>query len=52
MSKFHATVERDKRKAVELSGMGWRVVTVWECDLERDPKAAIAMVSRALEGGV
>jgi DNA mismatch endonuclease (patch repair protein) len=51
MSKFHATVERDKRKSAELAGIGWRVITVWECDLERDPSAVLEVVTRALQEG-
>jgi DNA mismatch endonuclease (patch repair protein) len=47
--KFDATVERDKRKAAELRAMGWQVVTVWECELERDAEAVLSDVCRQLE---
>lgn len=30
--KFRANVERDARNATELDRMGWRVLTVWECE--------------------
>lgn len=30
-TKFSANVERDKRKASELRRLGWRVITIWEC---------------------
>jgi DNA mismatch endonuclease (patch repair protein) len=30
--KFRANIERDERNAVELERMGWRVLTVWECE--------------------
>lgn len=30
--KFRENVERDKRKAAELSGAGWDVAIVWECE--------------------
>ena len=50
-SKFNATVERDQRKAAELARLGWRVITVWECDLEKEPEAVIDSISQALERG-
>lgn len=31
--KLLANVERDKRAAEELKGMGWHVITVWECQV-------------------
>ena len=33
-SKFQANVERDKRKIVELEGLGWNVRTIWECEIK------------------
>lgn len=30
--KFRTNVERDARNATELEQMGWRVLTVWECE--------------------
>ena len=32
--KFSANVERDKRVKVELKDLGWRVITVWSCELK------------------
>lgn len=31
-AKFAANVERDTRKADQLSELGWRVIVVWECE--------------------
>jgi len=31
-TKFKATVMRDLRSAALLRGLGWHVVTVWECE--------------------
>jgi len=31
-AKFRTNVERDARNASELERMGWRVLTVWECE--------------------
>ena len=30
--KFCENVERDKKKAAELRRLGWRVLTIWECE--------------------
>jgi DNA mismatch endonuclease (patch repair protein) len=49
-TKFTATVERDRRKAKELAAAGWKVITVWECDLEKDPQAALSSVIKQLTG--
>jgi len=31
-AKFRTNVERDARNATELARMGWRVLTIWECE--------------------
>jgi DNA mismatch endonuclease (patch repair protein) len=46
--KFDRTVERDRQKAAELTALGWRVVTVWECELERDPAAVLSNIRHQL----
>ena len=33
-AKFDANVERDKRVEAELVALGWRVFTVWECEVK------------------
>jgi DNA mismatch endonuclease (patch repair protein) len=48
--KFSKTVERDRRKAAELANAGWNVITVWECDLEKDPQTVLAVVIRQVTG--
>jgi DNA mismatch endonuclease (patch repair protein) len=42
--KFDRNVARDQRNEKTLKAMGWRVETVWECELR--PKAADAVASR------
>lgn len=32
MKKFAENVERDKRVQQELTEIGWRVITIWECE--------------------
>ena len=34
--KISKTVERDKCNIAELSKLGWNIVTVWECNLEKN----------------
>lgn len=34
--KFDATVKRDARVTFELTRLGWRVATIWECRLKKD----------------
>jgi DNA mismatch endonuclease (patch repair protein) len=34
-AKFKANVERDKKNVSELEAAGWRVMTVWECELKK-----------------
>ncbi len=33
MAKFDRNLERDQRTAQELKRLGWRVITVWECEI-------------------
>jgi DNA mismatch endonuclease (patch repair protein) len=40
-AKFAANVERDLRHRQELRQAGWRVATVWECALRREPSAVL-----------
>lgn len=46
--KFAATVERDARKAAQLRDLGWDVITVWECELQKEPEAVLADLTAAL----
>ena len=34
--KLYGNRERDKRNKKELEEMGWKVITVWECELKKD----------------
>ena len=49
LAKFQGTVERDHRAVEELSLRGWRVITVWECELKRDPAGVVFEIRRQLE---
>ena len=47
--KLDRNVARDKRKVRELRKAGWRVITVWECRLKKDPEAQFRRVQKALD---
>ena len=46
--KFERNVERDRRKTCELESMGWTVITVWECELRKEPEAVVSRIVRIL----
>lgn len=48
--KRAATVERDARNNSTLRSQGWRVHTVWECELKH-PDEAVARAVKFLEAG-
>ena len=33
--KIKANQQRDRRKSRQLRSLGWRVITVWECELKK-----------------
>ena len=45
--KFHRNVVRDRRVKGELKTAGWRVIVVWECQLDR-PTALAAHLAKSL----
>ena len=36
LAKLKGNVQRDKRNEAALRGLGWRVMTIWECELENE----------------
>lgn len=47
LKKFAQNVERDKRKARSLRNAGWKVVTVWECEVRsRRFESIVSRVTR------
>lgn len=46
--KLDRNVERDLRKTRALRKAGWRVITVWECRLKKNPQTEVRRVERAL----
>lgn len=48
--KFRQNVLRDQRNQAALSNQGWRVATVWECDLRQGSGAIEELVAWLREG--
>lgn len=46
--KLGGNVTRDRKHAKALRAMGWRVVTVWECQT-KDPKNLAALITRKFD---
>ena len=46
--KIRANRDRDERKAAELEAQGWRVMTVWQCEL-KEPDTALDRMVEFLE---
>jgi DNA mismatch endonuclease (patch repair protein) len=50
--KFAANVIRDQRAQAALADAGWRVATVWECALRRDPAGTTGQLAQWLTSGL
>lgn len=46
--KLRRNRQRDAEAAIELTEEGWKVITIWECDLKRNPAQEIAKVDKAV----
>jgi DNA mismatch endonuclease (patch repair protein) len=44
--KFARNIARDRRNAVELKKLGWKLVVVWECELKKPEKLAAKLRRR------
>lgn len=40
LAKLNGNVERDKRNALMLEREGWKVLTIWECEVEDEAQLA------------
>ncbi|MBZ0205591.1 MAG: very short patch repair endonuclease [Flavobacteriales bacterium] len=49
--KLDRNMQRDRHHARALRKEGWRVITVWECRLKKDPQAQARRVRKALQAG-
>ena len=48
--KFERNVERDARKKDELERDGWRVITVWECEIKKDMQSTVSRIVEIIKG--
>ena len=46
--KFAGNVARDKKKAAALRRLGWKVITVWECQIGKNPGVVSAKLRQTL----
>lgn len=49
--KFAKTIERDQQKQRQLEEIGWKVLTVWECELKSEPLKQLKIVENQLLEG-
>jgi len=48
--KLHGNIIRDRRNRRLLHQQGWRVMTFWECDIEKNPARIAMHIARGLRG--
>lgn len=49
MAKLNGNVERDKRNVRALKRLGWKVFTVWECEVENEPKLSRMLLAKLMK---
>ena len=47
-AKFERNQERDARKTRELEALGWKVITVWECEIKKDVEHVARAIARVM----
>jgi DNA mismatch endonuclease (patch repair protein) len=47
--KMQRNIERDKLNNRRLRAQGWRVLTIWECQVEKNPGRVMERIYRFLE---
>jgi len=52
IKKFERNVANDKKHARQLRKLGWQVITVWTCDIEKDPEGVVRRVRESLRSKV
>jgi len=46
--KFQKNVNRDKRKIDQLQEIGWKVTTIWECQVKADLDSCVTKVKKLI----
>ena len=49
--KIESNIMRDIRKNKELLDRGWRVITIWECEIKHDKDATLNKLTEQIIGG-
>jgi len=45
LPKFQRTVERDRQTREALVSIGWKVIEVWECEVEQNPASVLRIIN-------
>ena len=48
-TKLNKNVERDKRNAATLEQIGWNVITIWECEIEKESELSEKLMAAITE---
>jgi DNA mismatch endonuclease, patch repair protein len=46
LAKLDGNVERDKRNATALKQQGWKVLTIWECEVEEELRLSRKLLTK------
>jgi DNA mismatch endonuclease (patch repair protein) len=46
--KFERNVKRDKAKVKQLRAAGWKILTVWECEIKKDISRPLKAIKKIL----
>jgi len=49
LKKFNANIERDKRKITDLENIGWKVITIWECQIKKDINLIVTILKSEIK---
>lgn len=49
IEKFNKNKDRDLKNIATLEGLGWRVLTMWECQIRKDISECINILERILK---
>lgn len=46
LTKLNGNVERDRRNTIALKQQGWKVITLWECEIEDESKLTRKLLAK------
>jgi DNA mismatch endonuclease, patch repair protein len=49
LAKLDGNVERDRRNVIALTELRWKVLTVWECEVENEPKLSRKLLAKLMK---